>query len=189
MTSNGIRVGQVVPVVPFESNIPFPLRKQYGCSNVLSPQTNEIWDDIYGLYKQTPAYDMKNKCTPYLLSNQNSLYNRLYRFRKEPIVVIEQNIHEWINMAFTIVLLILTIVLILYEKKNNLQLVPLDNNNNIYDINCKLSSEEKEIKIKEDKKNIDYYKKIKLTSDIIKGISALYIGFLASVRIFRRTTL
>jgi hypothetical protein len=172
MNSNGIRAVQVVPVIPRESDIPYPLRKQYGCPNVLKPQTNEIWNEIYSLYQQTPAYDMKRKCTPYLLTEQNSLSNRFYRFRKEPIVVIEQNIHEWINMAFTIVLLILTIMMILYEKKNNLQLVPLDKNKNI-----------------DDKKNIDYYKNIKLSSDIIKGVSVFYIGTLASIRIFRRTTI
>lgn len=176
-------------ISPYPVQKQYPLQKQYACSNVLAPQTNEIWGEIYTLYKETPAYNMGKRCSPYLLSNQNSIYNRFYRFKKEPIVVTEQNIHEWINMGFTLVLLILTIVLILYEKKNNLQLVPLDENNNIYDINCKLSPEEKEIKIKEDKKNIEYYKKIKLSSDIVKGLSVLYIGSLASVRIFRRTTI
>jgi hypothetical protein len=166
-----------------------PFVKQDACSNINEPQTNEKWNQIYAIYKETPAYDMQKRCSHYLLSNNNSFNNRFYRFRKEPIIVTEQNAFEWINMGFTIVLLVLTIILIAYEKKKNLQLVPLDDNNNIYDINCKLSQEEKDKKIKEDKINIEYYKKIKLSSDIIKGLSVLYIATLASVRIYRRTTI
>ncbi len=153
-------------------------------------QTDERWDYILDEYRKTPAYDIRNAQDKNRWSGQNTISNRWYRFKKEPIVVVEQTRWESFNYVFTTLLLVLTIWLILYEKKNNLQLIPLDEYENVidkYDTISKMSEEEKKKKLDEDKKNLEYYKNIKLASDVTKGLSIAYIVGLGARRIYKRT--
>jgi hypothetical protein len=157
----------------------------------LEYSTEQKWKALYDIYIQTPAYNIENAKLTEKWSKGNSLYNRFKRFNKEPVVVIEQNIFEKLNYIFTAVLLIFTIVLFFYEKKNNLLLIPSPNDS-FYDM-CndfvKLSDSDKQKKIAENNLKIQYYQKVKITSDIIKAISIIYIALLTTNRIYKRTTL
>lgn len=154
--------------------------------------TNDKNNEIYNLYKTTPAYDIKNSISRTKFSKENSLINRFYRFYDEPIVVVEQSNYEKINTLFTGILFIFTIILMLYEYKNDLHLVQINHDNNIL-IECeminKMTDAEKEEKLKSDKKTQDYYNNIKLASNILKGISIFYIVGLGARRIYKRTTI
>jgi hypothetical protein len=168
---------------------PFVLQEAIQKVIKASEKKNEI---ILETYKSTPAYDLKHSYqkTKYKLSDENSIPKRFKRFTNEEIVVVEQSMYERFNYGFTAVLLLFTIILMVYEKKNNLHLIPYEHN---IDENCKklmeLSEEEKKIKIEEDAKNVKYYENIKLASDIVKGLSVAYIVGLGIVRIYKRTTI
>lgn len=135
---------------------------------------DELYKEIHENYKKTTAYSLFNKQDPTYLSGKNSIWNRIKRWKDEKYIVIEQNRWEIFDKFFTFLLVIFTLILIIYAYQYDFTLVP----KNLIQTNMNLI----------DQQNLQRYKNIQLTTDIIKGMSVMYIIILSSVRIFKRTT-
>lgn len=140
--------------------------------------SDELYKEISKLYHCTTAYDhitfsqRANKFT-----GDNNLKNRIKRWWDEKYVITENNKYEMLNYMFSAILIILTIFLIYYSNyRYKLKLLPVEI------LNTQKLTEEQE-------KNIKHYNDIQFGTDIVKGISILYITGLTLRRIYKRTTL
>ncbi len=178
-------INKIIPVIPKNIDQPGYLKRSNARSDIYKIPIENIYDSIEREYRQTTAYSLSKKQYPYF-SGPNSILNRISRFWNEKYIIIEQNLQEQIYKFFTILLLILTLVLIIYAKKYDLILVPSSMIKNISTDNKEIiNSEEEYIK---NQKELEHYNRIQKSSDVIKGISVLYLIILSSSRIFKRTT-
>jgi hypothetical protein len=190
-----MKENKITPVVPKNKKY---LVKTDARKDIYCIPMKDLYNNLEKNYELTTSYSLKNKQEPGYLSGKNSIINRIYRLWNEKYVIIEQNNSERINIFFTIILIILTILLIYYANKYDLTLAPkymikdytvikYSNDNNLTIDKDKINEENKTNL--NHLKNLQKYKKIQLSSDIIKGISVSYIIILSGIRIFKRTTI
>jgi len=160
------------------------LVKQKAQSTCIGKDMSCLNNEIDSIYHQTTAYDLNKRHYKPLLTGSNSLINRFKRWKDEKYVIIEQNKYEILDKLFSITLLILTIILIYYAYIYELTLVP--KSMTILDTTDINGLNEKQL---EDYNNLKKYNQRQFISDIIKGISAIYVIGLGSTRCFKRTTI
>lgn len=166
------------PTEGIESDNFTPVLYNQGASRNLNDKkrlrVTELNNTSYAYYVKTPAYNLDNAQFP-LFSGENNLINRIDRFRKEKVVVVEQSKAEFFNYVFTFSLFVLTIVLLVLASQYELELVPKSIIN-------------RDALTETQKKDLKWYNDVQLSSDIIKGLSVAYLITLGSIRIFKRTT-
>ncbi len=133
-------------------------------------------DKIIETYEKTPAYSLNNRNKDQsLFFKNNSISKRINRWYNEKLIITPQDNYEKFNTLLNIILMIFTIILIIYIRKNNIVFAPKDiiNYQNMDNTH---------------KKQLDEYSKLKTISDIIQGIGLTYLLGLGFWRVFKRTT-
>lgn len=170
-------------IYPEEISVKPPLLTS-GAVNKLNESkcvSNLDYNNITIYHKKTTAYDITKRNieqNPSLWKGNNNIKERFNRWKKEKYIIIPtitESTLELINFLFTISLFILTLILLFMAFHYELELVPKSI------INRELLTESQE-------NDLNWYNKVQISTDIIKGISVVYLISYSSYYIFKRTT-